>query len=150
METSLILEVQAENYKYCVFIRSIACMLQAGCLRVNGDGAHMRQNFEMDLGQATWRHLYAPLGLDICSLICLPNTNVHNELSIRPCQRKIALSFGPFLTLISVECAYGWPAMDTDDELSILCSIQLIMLRIMLSWSSQNVYFHYLCTKSAY
>jgi len=24
------------------------------------------------------------------------------------------------------------------------------MLRIMLTWSSQNVYFHYLCTKSAY
>jgi len=53
METSLVLEIQAENYKYCVFIRSIACMLQAGRLRVNGDGAHMRQNFEVDLGQAT-------------------------------------------------------------------------------------------------
>jgi len=84
--------------------------------------------FEMDLGQATWKHLYAPIGLDLlCPLICLPNTNMLNEYSRRPCQLQIALSFGPFLTLISVECAYGWPAMDTDDELSILCSILWIV-----------------------
>jgi len=51
METSLLLEVQAENYKYCVFIRSIACMLQAERLRVNGDGAHMRQNLKWTLGK---------------------------------------------------------------------------------------------------
>lgn len=42
--------------------------------------------------------------------------------------------------------------MDTDDELSYYAQYSelFIMLRIMLTWSSQNVYFHYLCTKSVY